>query len=73
MCPIGAAGLLESQFAKRVDCLVESSLSLPQHAAEHRPKRPILLAIDQQLTEGAELSGPSSGLRVRSLVGGSKR
>jgi hypothetical protein len=40
MCPIGAAGWLESQFAKRADCLFESSLNLPQHAAEHRPKRP---------------------------------
>jgi hypothetical protein len=39
-------------------------LALPQHADQHRPDRPILLALDQQLGEGAafriapELSDP---------------
>jgi hypothetical protein len=30
-------------------------LALLQHLDEHRPKRPILLAVDQQLGEGATL------------------
>jgi hypothetical protein len=30
-------------------------LCLPQHADEHRPKRPVLLAVDQQLGESAAL------------------
>jgi hypothetical protein len=29
------------------------ALGFHQHADEHRPKRPILLAVDQQLGEGA--------------------
>jgi hypothetical protein len=28
---------------------------LPQHADQHRPERPVLLAVDQQLGEGAAL------------------
>jgi hypothetical protein len=28
-----------------------SSVGLPQHADEHRPQRPVLLAVDQQLGE----------------------
>ena len=46
------------------------ALSLPQHAYEHRPERPILLAVDQQLGEGAtlrvapELSDPVGLLEV---------
>jgi len=28
---------------------------LPQHPDEHRPQRPVLLAVDQQLGEGAAL------------------
>jgi hypothetical protein len=41
-----------------------------QHADEHRPERPILLAVDQQLGEGAalwvtpELSDPVGSLEV---------
>jgi hypothetical protein len=31
------------------------SVSLPQHPDEHRPERPVLLAVDQQLGEGATL------------------
>jgi hypothetical protein len=47
-----------------------SLLALPQHADEHRPKRPILLAIDQELGESAtlrvarELSDPVGSLGV---------
>ena len=33
-------------------------LGLPQHPDEHRPQRPILLAVDQQLGEGARLRVP---------------
>jgi hypothetical protein len=33
------------------------ALSLPQHADEHRPKDPVLLAVDQELSEGARLPG----------------
>jgi hypothetical protein len=48
------------------------AFGLPQHPHEHRPKRPVLLAVDQELGDGAELSGPSSGLRTRSVEGGSR-
>jgi hypothetical protein len=47
-----------------------SSLVLAQHADEHRPKRPILLAVDQEFGEGAtlrvapELSDPVGSLEV---------
>jgi hypothetical protein len=46
------------------------ALSLPQHPDEHRPERPVLLAVDQQLGEGAalrvapELSDPVGSLEV---------
>jgi hypothetical protein len=30
-------------------------LALPQHPDQHRPERPILLAVDQELGEGATL------------------
>jgi hypothetical protein len=33
-------------------------LVLPQHAEEHRPQRPVLLAVDQQLREGPLLGVP---------------
>ena len=45
--------------------------SLPRHADEHRPERPILLAVDEQLGEGAalrvapELADPLGALEVR--------
>ena len=32
---------------------IPSALSLPQHPDEHRPERPILLAVDQEFGEGA--------------------
>jgi hypothetical protein len=32
-----------------------SPVGLPQRPDEHRPKRPILLAVDQELCEGATL------------------
>jgi hypothetical protein len=47
-----------------------ASVSFPQHADEHRPKDPVLLAVDQQLGEGAalrvapELSDPVGSLGV---------
>ena len=31
---------------------------LPQHPDEHRPQRPVLLAVEQQLGEGARLGVP---------------
>jgi hypothetical protein len=34
-----------------------SALVLSQHPDEHRPKRPILLAVDQEFGEGATGSG----------------
>jgi hypothetical protein len=45
-------------------------LGLPQHPDEHRPERPVLLAVDQELGEGAalrvapELSDPVRSLEV---------
>jgi hypothetical protein len=33
-------------------------LALPQHADEHRSERPVLLAVDQELGEGAALRVP---------------
>jgi hypothetical protein len=47
-----------------------STIALPQHSDEHRPQRPVLLAVDQQLGEGAalrvalELSDPVGPLEV---------
>jgi hypothetical protein len=32
-----------------------SALGLPQHSDQHRPQRPVLLAVDQELGEGAGL------------------
>jgi hypothetical protein len=29
----------------------------PQHADQYRPERPVLLAVDQELSKGARLSG----------------
>jgi hypothetical protein len=46
-------------------------LALPQHPHEHRPERPVLLAVDQQLGEGPvlriapELADPIDTLEVR--------
>ena len=46
------------------------SAGLPQHPDEHRPQRPVLLAVDQQLGEGAalriapELADPVGALEV---------
>jgi hypothetical protein len=31
---------------------LELALGFPQHADEHRPQRPVLLAVDQELGEG---------------------
>jgi hypothetical protein len=43
-----------------------SAIDLPQHPHEHRPKDSILLAVDQQLAEGASsrLSAVGSGYYV---------
>jgi hypothetical protein len=35
-----------------------SALCLPQHPDEHRPERPVLLAVDQELGERARLGVP---------------
>jgi hypothetical protein len=46
----------------------------PEHPDQHRPKRPVLLAVDQQLGEGAalriapELVDPVGPLEVASNV-----
>ena len=46
------------------------AVCLPQHPDEHRPQRPVLLAVDQQLGEGAalrvapELADPVGPLEV---------
>jgi hypothetical protein len=37
------------------------AFGLPQHADEHRPERPILLAVDQELGEGAGLGVAVAG------------
>ena len=49
-----------------LDCRVRpnaltTSLSLPQHADQHRPQNPILLAVDEQLGEGSEDDAAGSG------------
>jgi hypothetical protein len=50
---------------------VPRRLGLPQHANQHRPERPVLLAVDQELCEGAalwlapELSDPVGPVEVR--------
>ena len=36
------------------------AFGLPQHPDEHRPERPILLAVDQQLGEGARFGFPQN-------------
>jgi len=44
------------------------SARLPQHPDEHRPERPVLLAVDQEFGEGAGGVVPSIGAdRVRSI------
>src|SRR4249919_3570169 len=57
--------------------LLGPALFLPQHPDEHRPQRPVLLAVDQQLGEGAAVSrslapsaGHSPGHTSRSLAPG---
>jgi hypothetical protein len=52
-------------------CPLASSVSLAQHPDSHRSKRPILLAVDQQLSEGAAL--PDSSSTHRSLSARSKK
>jgi hypothetical protein len=34
-----------------------SAVALPQHADEHRPQRPVLLAVDQQIRSARSKSG----------------
>jgi hypothetical protein len=49
-------------------------LGLPQHANEHRPKRPILLAVDQRLGEGPALRvAQNSPIRSARSKSGSMR
>ena len=41
---------------EQADALADAGgVSLPQHPDQHRPRRPILLAVDQELGEGAAL------------------
>jgi hypothetical protein len=67
--------LLERLHACRLDSPVrgaarDSSFALPQHPDEHRPERPVLLPLDQELGEGAapriapELADPLGALEV---------
>jgi len=50
-----------------------SAVAFPQHPDEHRPKYAVLLAIDQELGEGAalrvapELADPVDALEVGSI------
>jgi hypothetical protein len=52
-------------------CALASSIGLPQHPDEQRPQCPVLLAVDQQLSESAalrmapELADPVGALEVR--------
>jgi hypothetical protein len=39
----------------RAPAAAEKPTPFPQHPDEHRPKRPVLLGVDQQLGEGAAL------------------
>jgi len=52
----------------------QSSVALPQHADQHIPKRPVLLAVHQQLGEGAGLWIPqNSPIRSARSKSGSMR
>jgi len=59
--PAGKAGHLQEERVARFRTAhshsIARSLRLPQHADEHRPERPVLLAADRELGEGAALSG----------------
>jgi len=48
-----SAGVLTHRPLAR--CAVSVPLSLPQHANQHRAKRPVLLAVDQEFGESATL------------------
>jgi hypothetical protein len=48
----GAAAPLLERTRPNLEVL---AIGLPQHADKHRPQRPVLLAVDQQLGEGAAL------------------
>src|SRR4029453_6877012 len=50
-----------------------STLRLPQHPDQHRPERPVLLAVDQQFSEGTGLGVPPVGAdRVRPVEVGQR-
>ena len=51
----GAQGSLRESLASASWFSALLSLHLPKHPDQHRPKHPILLAVDQQLGEGAGL------------------
>ena len=65
--PIPAARLaVRRGLPMRVD-LEEGQLpafGLPQHPDDHRPQRPVLLAVDRQLGEGRQVSQRSSPLEA---------
>ena len=51
-----------------------TSVALPQHAHQHSPERPVLLAVDQQLREGATLRvAQNSPIRSARSKSGSMR
>jgi hypothetical protein len=62
-CPVSAPGdFLQGSpvrsAARALGVPLASPLRLPQHADEHRPERPILLAVDEKLGEGFALRRP---------------
>jgi hypothetical protein len=48
----------DSPVRAPVRCALAAPVALPQHADEHRPERPVLLAVDQELGEGPRLRVP---------------
>ena len=75
-CGAICAQTLGSPVRRGLPVFLTFSLSLSEHANEYRPEGPVLLAVDQQLDEGAalrvapELSDPvACPLRERSQYG----
>ena len=49
-------------------CALAPSIGLPQHPDEHRPERPVLLAVNQELGEGAGRRFPCRRARHKSAL-----
>jgi hypothetical protein len=61
----GQAGT--AQWLNLTEEVRELALNLPKHANEHRPERSVLLAVDQELGEGAALQSNGETLLERRI------